>query len=55
MNDVAEDVVRLWWWNPGKGATSRIVDREDLDDYRTELRAMGAITWTTGAFPLRLD
>jgi hypothetical protein len=50
-----QDIVRLWWWNPGQGATSRLVAREDLDEFRTELRAMGCTTWITGAFVLRCD
>jgi hypothetical protein len=32
-----QDVVRLWWWNPGRGATSQVVLREDLDELRAEL------------------
>ena len=50
----SEDVVRLWWWNPGQGAASRIVPREDLDEIRTKPRAMGATTWITGAFVLTM-
>ena len=46
----SEDIVRLWWWNPGKGASTRRVFREDLDEIRTELRGMGATTWITGDF-----
>jgi hypothetical protein len=46
----SEDVVRLWWWNPGKGASTRRVFREDLDEIRAELRGMGATTWITGDF-----
>ena len=34
---------------------SRLVAREDLDEFRTELRAMGCTTWITGAFVLRVD
>jgi len=45
-----QGIVRLWWWNPGKGASTRRVLREDLDEIRTELRAMGMITWVTGDF-----
>jgi len=45
-----QDLIRLWWWNPGKGASTRRVFREDLDEIRTELRAMGMITWITGDF-----
>jgi hypothetical protein len=30
----SEDIVRLWWWNPGKGASTRRVFREDLDKIR---------------------
>jgi hypothetical protein len=46
----SEDIVRLWWWNPGKGASTRRVFREDLDEIRAELRGMGATTWITGDF-----
>jgi len=45
-----QDIVRLWWWNPGKGASTRRVRREDLDEIRAELRGMGMITWITGDF-----
>jgi hypothetical protein len=46
----SEDIVRLWWWNPGKGASTRRVFREDLDEIRANLRGMGATTWMTGDF-----
>jgi hypothetical protein len=49
-SDDSEDIVRLWWWNPGKGASTRRVFREDLDEIRAELRGMGATTWITGDF-----
>ena len=49
-----ENSVRLWWWNPGAGACCRIVDRDDLDEIRAELRAMGATTWITGAIPITI-
>lgn len=46
-----EDLVRLWWWNPGQGATSERICRDDLDVVRAELRARGCVTWVTGARP----
>lgn len=46
------DLIRLWSWNPGQGASSRLIYREDLDEIRQELRALGFITWTTGAVPV---
>jgi hypothetical protein len=49
-----EDVVRLWWWNPGAGASCLRVLREDLDEVRADLRAQGATTWITGAFPITM-
>jgi hypothetical protein len=47
-------VVRLWWWNPGAGASCLRVLREDLDEVRADLRAQGATTWITGAFPITM-
>jgi hypothetical protein len=46
------DLIRLWTWNPGQGASSRLVYRDQLDLERQELRALGFITWTTGAVPM---
>ena len=46
----SEDIVRLWWWNPGGGASTRRVFRDDLDEIRQDLRAQGATTWITGDF-----
>lgn len=51
----SEDIVRLWWWNPGKGASTRRVFREDLDEIRANLRGMGATTWITGDFVVGID
>ena len=48
--DNSEDIVRLWWWNPGGGASTRRVFREDLDEIRQDLQAQGATTWITGDF-----
>jgi len=52
--DVEQDVVRLWWWNPGGGASSQRVLREDLDVMRMELRAEGCTTWVTRAIRLSI-
>jgi hypothetical protein len=46
------DLVRLWWWNPGAGASCRAVELADLDEIRAELRAMGAVTWRTDYIPV---
>ena len=50
--DDRDELIRLWSWNPGQGASSRLVYRDDLDELRQELRALGFITWTTGASPM---
>ena len=58
MSEIAaspeDNRVHLWWWNPGAGASCRVVDIDDLDEIRTELRAMGATTWRTDYIPITI-
>ena len=58
MNDTTsspdDNCVRLWWWNSGAGASCRAVHRDDLDEIRAELRAMGAVTWLTNYIPITI-
>lgn len=49
------DLVRLWWWPPGKGPRCQLVAREDLDLARSECQEMDAAFWVTPAFGIRCD
>jgi hypothetical protein len=49
-----ENLVHLWWWNPGAGASCRVVGIDDLDVIRAELRSMGAVTWRTDYIPVTI-
>jgi hypothetical protein len=58
MSEVAtgpeDNLVHLWWWTPGAGASCRVVDIDDLDEIRAELRSMGATTWRTNCIPITI-
>ena len=58
MSEIAtgpeDNLVRLWSWTPGAGASCRVVDIDDLDEIRAELRSMGAVTWRTDYIPVTI-
>jgi len=48
-------IVKVWSWNPGRGASSRDVPVEFEEEVRDELRAMGCVTWVTRGAGIRYD
>lgn len=43
-------VVRVWWWTPS-GPSCKLVDREQVEEFRALTREMGGDTWVTEAAP----